>query len=346
MRKGFTLIELIIATAILSIVAFSFIEAVIPQIEHNKKEKTLETMRKLSQALDFHYETVVAYRKNNPDWITKADCSVERSWLAPPGCWNYSSRLILWKDDATPSSSEILKTFESLGCKLKTNGTGYEVECYDAWGTPFRYSYDNGDKTHSVPYDPDAGRPVRITITSAGRDRTFGTSDDLTYTWSSASLDEKYRKLTYDELKTIADALDSYFRQRLSVEVTERIYPNGLSEEDDLKVDWYVQLCSSKPYDYCQDSTCSNLRSVWPAVTCDGSLTRSTCDIDTILTHLNLDSSYRTDAFGNPVYVNLCFDPDGDGYPNGSPPNTPAGDRGAFSASVSDGSITVMSTGE
>lgn len=332
--------------AILSILAIGTTEFIVPMVERNKKAETENRFEKLAKALNFHYETVLAYRRNNPGWINQPDCSRARSWLTPPGCWSYTARLVLWKDNLTPADSQILKAFEDAGCKLANIGAGYDVACYDGWGRELRFSYENGAKTHSTPYDPTAGSPIRITFTSAGRDGVFGTADDLTYTWSSASLDERYRKFTYDRLKTIADALDAYFRQRLSVEVTERTYPYGLAEEDDLKVDWYVQLCSSKPYDYCTDATCSNLRAVWPSVICDGSVTHSTCSIDTILSHLNLSTDYKVDAFGNPVYVNLCFDPDGDGYPDGAPPNTPATDRGAFSASVSDGFITVMSTGE
>lgn len=335
-----------IVIGIIAIVSIPMVSVFRNQIDHNKKEETLDRFSKLKKALDFHYETVIAYRQSHPDWITQPDCSVARSWLTPPGCWAYDDRLVLWKDNTNPNLSQVLKAFEVAGCKLVHVGTGYDTECYDAWGNPLKFSYDNGAKTHEAPYDVRPGSPIRITVTSAGRDGKFGTADDLSFTWSSASLDEKYRQLTYDRLSTIASALDAYFRQRFSVEVTERTYPNGLAQEDDLKVDWYLQLCTDKPYETCADSTCSNLRSIWPHPVCDGTLTRNTCSITTVLQHLNLDSSYQVDAFGNPVYVNLCFDPDGDGYPNGSPPNTPATDKGAFSASVSDGYLTVMSTGE
>jgi len=346
LRKGFTLLELIVVVFLISILSISVVNYIFPMVERNKKEKTLEVFSKLADALDSHYEVVLSYRKGNPDWIGQADCTVGRSWIVPPGCWAYQDRLVVWKDSPDAATSRLLEIFAKAGCRLVSSKTGYEVECFDGWGTSIRFSYSGGDKTHAAPYNPEAGSPIEITFTSAGKDRQFETADDLTYTWSSAALDDKYRKLTYDRLQTIADALDAYFRQRLSIEITERIYPNGLSQEDDLKVDWYLQLCTDSPHATCNDDTCSNLRAVWPAVICDGSVTRSTCSVDTILSHLNLASEYKTDAFGNPVYVNLCFDPDGDGYPNGSPPNAPASDRGAFSASVSNGFITVMSTGE
>jgi prepilin-type N-terminal cleavage/methylation domain-containing protein len=347
MRKGFTLVELVIAAVILGIITFAVLDMTGPMIEHNKKERTLERMQKIADALNFHYEAVVAYRKQNPGWVTQADCSVARSWLVPPGCWSYADKLVLWKDSTTPADSQILQQFEDAGCKLVSDGTGYEVECYDGWGNPMHFSYSYGNETHAVPYPANPGTPITITITSAGRDGVFGTADDLKVVWSSASLDERYRHLSYDELSSIADALDAYFRNRLSYEVTKRIYPEGLPEEDDINVDWYLQLCTAQPQDYCQDSTCSNIAAVWPSVTCDGNVLRNTCDITTVLSHLNLDpNQYETDAFGNPIYINLCYDPDGDGYPNGAPPALPASDRGPFSASVSDGSITVMSTGE
>ena len=344
MRRGFSLLELTVAIAVMTIMTTVYVAGIKPFFDRKKKEETLDRFVKLKQALSLHYQVVVDYRRNHPDWVSQSDCSRDKSWIIPPGCWSssaYSQTLVLWKDPNTGQTPPaVLQAFLDAGCYVVNNGIGTYIRCRDAWGDDLKFTYVNPDNTHSAPYDYKS--PVSITVTSAGKDGKFGTSDDLSFTFTTASLDEERAKLTYDQLKTIADNLEAYFRRRFTVEVTERTYPSGLAEADDMKVNWFIQACTSSPNAYCQDSNCSNV--TWTAPDCNTNVLFNTCSIDTILSHVGLSPDYKTDFFGNPICVNLCYDPTGDGHHGGPPPSHDA--VGPFRASVSNGVDTLFAEGE
>jgi prepilin-type N-terminal cleavage/methylation domain-containing protein len=336
-KKGFTLLELLIALFLLSLLAGAFVELTGNTRNRVKEDETIATFKGLEQAFNFHYEIVRAYRRQN-DWDTASDCSYSRSWILPNGCNNDENYLYIWKND------QILSKFEDAGCKVvQTTDDYYKLQCFDAWDTPLKFEFTNLDNTHSVPYD--YRKPIKIVIKSAGRDKKFGTDDDLSFVYSSAILDDKYANLTYQILQKIRQSLDAYFRYRFSVEVTERTYPDGLAEEDDMKVDWYLQLCTDVPYDYCEDDKCSNISSYWGTYTCSGNVDDNSCDVEKVLTNLNLPKDFKRDAFGNPIYINLCFDGNGDGYPNGDSPES-HDDKAPFLATISNKIITLVSSGE
>jgi prepilin-type N-terminal cleavage/methylation domain-containing protein len=337
LKKGFTFVEILFALFIIALFAIPFVDLTTKTQNRIKRDETLDVFKKLERAFNLHYEKVRAYRRAN-DWETASDCSHARSWILPNGCVNDNDYLYLWKDD------EILNAFEDANCKVvQTTDDYYKVQCYDGWKTPIKFEFTNLDNTHAVPYDYT--KPVKIVIKSAGPDKRFGTDDDISYIYTSAPLDNKYATLTYTILNKIRSALDAYFRYRFSVEVTEQTYPNGLAEEDDMKVDWYLQLCTDVPYEKCQDSSCSNISSYWGSYTCSGNIDDNSCDVKKVITNLNLPEDYTKDAFGNSIYINLCYDGNGDGYPNGDSPSA-HDDKGPFLATVSNKIESVASSGE
>lgn len=333
-RRGFSLIELAVALGILVAILVALGPSLGIVGNRSSRLTTEDRFQALANALNKHFLFVMNLRAHT-DWYSQSDCSRGRTWLVPAGCWTYTDKLVIYPDDS------LLADFERAGCRLVHRGTGYDLQCLDGWNRPFHFSYQNADNTHSVPYDYTKG--VSITITSAGPNGKFGDSDDLSFTWTSAPLDVKYGKGAHERLEEIAHALDGYFRRRFSYEVVYRLYPNGLSQEDDMRVNWYLQLCTNNPNAYCTDSSCSNIN--WSTPVCDGDTSRDTCSITTILRNLNLSPLLAKDPFGNPIHVNLCFDPDGDGCPNGHPPSS-HDDCGNFASSVSNGIETVVSTGE
>jgi len=336
-KRGFTLIELLGVLFIIALLTIPFVELTNKSSNRIKYDDTIDKFKSLQSALNLHYEKVIAYRLKN-DWESATDCSYARSWILPNGCYNDNNYLYLWKD------AEVLNAFEDAGCKLvQTSNDYYKVECYDGWGTPLRFEFTNLANTHAIPYD--YRKPVEIKILSAGADKKFGTEDDISFVYSSAYLDNKYANLSYQVLEKIRNALDAYFRYRFSVEVTERTYPNGLAEEDDMKVDWYLQLCTSVPYEYCQDSSCSNISAYWGSYVCSGNIEDNSCDVSTVIKNLNLPAEYTKDAFGNPIYINLCYDANGDGYPKGDSPSV-HDDKGPFIATISNLIMTLVSSGE
>jgi len=337
-NKGFTIIEIAVALFLLALLFYSFVEVARGYFSRTQKTQTEIYFKDLDKALKLHMEKVFAYRKTH-DWELADDCSYERAWTLPNGCFNDNNFLYIWKDN------ELLDAFEKANCKLVETGSSYyKLQCLDGFKTPLRFEFKNLDNTHAVPYD--FYTPVEIKIISAGKDKQFGTSDDITYIFTSATVDNTYSELTYNQLQKIRKALDAYFRYRFSVEVTERTYPDGLAELDDMKVDWYLQLCTDVPYEYCQDDSCSNIASHWPtSPQCGGQFEKNSCSLTTILKNLNLPSDFKKDPYGNPIYINLCYDSNGDGYPNGDSPSA-HDDKGPFIATITDGILTVVSSGE
>ena len=345
MRKGFTLVELAVAILVISILSTVFISGLKPFIDKRKKEETLERFEKLAQALKYEMKVVMNWRKNHPDWVNWA-CGW--GWhryppLLPPGCALEASDASALDVYTAGHDNEIIRLFRRAGCEIGGNfGGGYRFVCYDGWGNELHYEYGNWDNNQARPYNYN--RDITITFISAGKDRTFGTSDDLRYTFSTAEINEELREQTVEQLRRIANALDAYFRKRLTVEITERVYPNGLSQADDLKVNWYLQLCTDHPYRECANSDCTNIDWGFPAVS--SSLTHNTCDIGRVLGNLNLPPEYRTDSFGNPIYINLCYLSDTSLDGNHCHPPYRHDARGPFSATVSNGINTVVSEGE
>jgi len=334
--KGFTLIEVLVVAMLVGLLSYSFVELFNRDIDRNKREQTELNFKLLDDALKLHMEKVLAYRRKH-NWELAPDCTWDRSWTLPNGCWNDNNYLYVWKD------AELRDAFEKAGCKVvATTDDYYKMQCFDGWKTPLKFTFTNLDNTHAVPYDYRS--PIKIKITSAGPDKLFGTSDDITYIFTSADLDNKYQTLTYEQMNNIRKALDDYFRYRFSVEVTERTYPDGLAELDDMKVDWYLQLCTDVPYEYCQDSTCSNISAHWGSYSCGNNPEINSCNIETILSNLNLPTEYKKDAFGNPIYINLCYDENGDGYPNGDSPSD-HDDKGPFIATIYNGITLLVSSG-
>jgi len=339
-RKAFSLLEVAIAVAVVGILSTIYIGSLRPFFEKKKKEETIERMEKLKENLAAYYRWVIEWRRKHPNWGSYG-CGSSNPPLLPPGCTFSSSdtQKLDFYSVTIGKKEEFRSLMRDAGCYVKHSTSIYDTfQCTDGWGNLLHYSYSSNWYNNKVsPYNYNS--PITITITSAGKDGTFGTSDDLSVTFSTASLDMELKEKTMKELSTIADTLDAYFKKRLAVEITERTLPNGLSELDDLKVNWFLQLCTDHPYDTCSDSSCTNID--WGTKNCSTSPTFDTCNVDTVLSNLHLGSEYRTDYFGNPIHINLCYSSDSSYADTPDVHDAP----GPFVASVSNGIDTVFAEG-
>ena len=150
---GFTLIEVIIAIAVISILATMAIPYAAKIIDQTRTETTRQRM------MDLH-KTIAGDPATGP-----------AGFVGDMGRLPAMDTLTQLNTALAPASSA-----QYLGVRMGWNGpyinSGFDPTSYykDAWGTVLRYGH-----TTSPPVD-SAGQ-----IRSAGADRNFGTADDLVY---------------------------------------------------------------------------------------------------------------------------------------------------------------------
>ena len=342
-RKGFSLVELAVALLVLSLLSTAFVINLETFIEERKKEETYERFKKLAKALERTMEAAIEWRKANPSWDLDYSCIP----LLPNGCACSSDDddVDLRIPKGPPfnlNADDLISYYKDAGCRIVEDDQEYVILCYDGWRRRIWFRFGNcWNAGENIYYNYYA--PVAITFKSRGRDGMYNTSDDITYTFTTERINRELREQALKQLREIADALEVYFRQRLTTELEN---PNGFPvKEYNYKVNWFLQLCTDHPYDKCEDPDCSNIN--WSSSLSWGAtsdLLRCTCDVRKILRNLNLPPEYATDPFGNPIFINLCYirgvdDP----FRCATPQNHVA--EGPFIAAVSNGVDTVISVG-
>lgn len=146
-KTGFTLIEIIIAVAIIAMLATILI-SVATVIDTQSKEKATEaTFALLEGALDEYKDFINDFPEAN-DLDPYENCETLYAAL-----------------DSIPASRNILQKIDSKLIQNKYEPADPNYEIYDLWGTVLDYWYE-----------PDDTYPL---LRSAGKDKMFSTPDDI-----------------------------------------------------------------------------------------------------------------------------------------------------------------------
>lgn len=147
--RGVTLVEMLVVLGIIMILA-GFVVALTARVENQSKEKSLDNaFSLLNSALREYYEFEGEFPEQPEVDADRAVAHIEYMY----------SRL-----HAVPASRQILDRINATALTTEL-GAADVPELRDPWGTVLDYIYVEGD---SFPE-----------LVSAGRDRTFGTGDDI-----------------------------------------------------------------------------------------------------------------------------------------------------------------------
>jgi len=95
--KGYTLIEVLIVAILIGLLTYSFVEVLKGGADRSKKIETEVVFRNLDFALKVHMREVFNHRREN-SWELASDCTYERTWTLPNGCFSDNDYLYLWKN--------------------------------------------------------------------------------------------------------------------------------------------------------------------------------------------------------------------------------------------------------
>jgi len=152
---GLTLVEILIVVAVIVILA-AMIAGVAARIDNQTKEKGMKNIfAVLEDALIEYYDYNDTFPVQPEENFTQAAAH---------------SQFLYFKLDSIPASQNIMKKISDKLIKNEYSPIGIPLdetppEIYDLWGTVLDYRYIAGDNF------PE--------LRSAGRDRTFGTADDI-----------------------------------------------------------------------------------------------------------------------------------------------------------------------
>jgi len=148
MKTGLTLVEMIIVVAVIAMLA-TMVIGIASHIDTQSKERATEaTFALLEGALDEYKD----FTDNFPD-----------ANYADP---NKNSEFLYEKLNSIPGSKKVLQEINDKLIQNKFEPLAGLYEIYDLWGTVLDYRYDLN--YHNFPL-----------LKSAGKDRTFGTPDDI-----------------------------------------------------------------------------------------------------------------------------------------------------------------------
>jgi prepilin-type N-terminal cleavage/methylation domain-containing protein len=202
-KRCFTLVEMLVTVAIIVILA-SLVIGITSRIENREKEKQCRsTLALITTALAQFHDYGFTYSDPNYSAFTfPLDCNgfnatqiagvlgsaLGETVVVSDANTNYSGNEVMYLLlSMVPTSRETLgKIDKSLIASRNATITitiGTQKQVYpllrviDPWGTTLRYDYY--DETTGPPPDPKTKRNFPL-ITSAGPDKIFGTSDDIT----------------------------------------------------------------------------------------------------------------------------------------------------------------------
>jgi len=289
-KDGFSAVEVIIVLigllAILSVAGVSYNKL---NDYYDKKELEAQ-LSALRNAVITHYHDTIR-RAENVDTVSTTTLSVTSPSTFSP--WLYMGALpYMVGDDVFVFSKLAYQEMIEHGCVLirdetstKTFGNRYEwfqfyVRCKDIYGNVITinpsikrgpsstYEYLDPSVPNGLAWDPNT--PSIVTISSAGKDRTSGTADDVTVTWNTSRLDEYYKWKSIEKMMAWGRALSNFQKQYLDYEMNYLTHLNSLRSIDDIKVPWEVQSVTSLVVQSSSDYHCniSSVTTCRPALSC------------------------------------------------------------------------------
>jgi prepilin-type N-terminal cleavage/methylation domain-containing protein len=149
-KLGLTLIEMVIVVGIIALLA-SMIISLVSRFDNQAKEKGLDcTFTLLEGALQEYYEFTDSFPEQPENDFSNAAVH---------------SEYLYQELHSIPESRQMLEKINNSLIENKYGTPDTSPEIYDPWGTAFDYIYVAGD---NFPQ-----------LISAGKDKTFGTNDDI-----------------------------------------------------------------------------------------------------------------------------------------------------------------------
>jgi type II secretory pathway pseudopilin PulG len=149
-KLGLTLIEMVIVVGIIALLV-SMIITLVSRFDNQAKERGLEcTFMLLEGALQEYYEFTDSFpEQTENDYSNAAE----------------HSEYLYQELNSIPDSQKMLDKISDSLVENKYGTLDTPPEIYDPWGTALDYIYNTGDNF-----------PLLV---SAGKDKTFGTNDDI-----------------------------------------------------------------------------------------------------------------------------------------------------------------------
>ena len=241
--------EVVITLAVMSVLAGITYVSIFKFLKIHNENETKERQMEIAEAFIEHYYT--------------ATDSARKTW------WNwYNGRAPLptVKGVISSGEGETIEVYldqtrlrlRELGCQETASVspipgvTYYEYVCPDAFGRNMRFSVSGQRERKNLSngyltgyFNPEV--PVQYSVRSAGHDGSFGTGDDIVYSFSTSEADTYLIQETKKIFKDIADAAQRFVQQRMAKETIDLAYGNSLSSYDDSKVPWVWQALAQDP---------------------------------------------------------------------------------------------------
>ncbi|OPY03706.1 MAG: hypothetical protein A4E60_00003 [Syntrophorhabdus sp. PtaB.Bin047] len=337
--KGFTLLEIIVAIAVASVVMGAVVTFMDRVIHFKGTADTIKRFEKIEDAFEVLYRENVRYAEENCQGWTDSICS-SLAILPSVDDTDKSGRTLI----VSTRSDGAVSTFREANCTLSGESPTFRATCIDGYGSDYTFAAANEHTAGTLYLNGYNRTPYGVTITAGG-------NTSMADTWTSGHLDSEYMVRSQEKLLTIARAMKSYHLSRLTTEaISNPCGANGgLTSNDDIMIPWIWQAVGSAPDARCSGATSARCgcaafeKSIWSTEPAHNTTTAGT--IAAFLAAINVGNLYSTDGFGNPITVRLITKVDG--TPVGDAPPVPC-PKWSWSAALPPygGTVGVASEGK
>jgi len=323
MKKGFTLIEVLIVIGLISIMTLIFLRLQSSESKLTKRQQNDIQIQQIKNVIKSIYYHNLEYITQN--CLGYSDSKCENITLLPHPDENDNTKLIFGTDN-----SSLLAPLKNFNCLYKEKGTNeYVLTCYDYFGKKLTFDGINLPKPNTKYLDPYKGKMPEISIKNKFKTYKLDFTDVIQYSIAK----------TMQKEVDIANAVKRFVRTLRLRELTNDCSdggnsanpPNGLASWDDAMVPWIWRLVAQNTTQLCTGSSDGNSNTCGCTLFQNNSeyweTDKSFCIIhneitwDRVLNNLGLGTNYRTDGFGNLFTISMLSDANGN--PSFCPPPAP-----------------------